>query len=339
MTDFSKNGAEVPRTNTKEQGRILLADRISLGKTPIVDASVFPPKFDSSCMVTLPEVLSGTQVIDYSNVSNYYNENEGYKNWTLREMFGMRPPFESCWFECSNETIKESVGKVPNRSGVWVHASEVLPTSTVVEGAKFDWIAGVVPENCIVLTLLVIQFYNKLSSRIRSQFGVSEYIQFLGSAFLVIDETGKAIAGLKVPNIQGELSEEKSELYVDAIACEVFPVLFSIQFMNCKNVKTVRNEPSKTLEDSYMKRHKRPMLRYYTIEIEPMKKVLENEGGIKGNGIKKALHLCRGHFAHYTPDKPLFGRVTGTVWKPAHVRGNPSEGIIAKDYSLKAPKV
>lgn len=56
-------------------------------------------------------------------------------------------------------------------------------------------------------------------------------------------------------------------------------------------------------------------------------------------GLRKALHLVRGHFATYTPDKPLFGRITGTVWKPSHVRGDAAEGIVAKDYRVKAPAV
>jgi hypothetical protein len=72
-----------------------------------------------------------------------------------------------------------------------------------------------------------------------------------------------------------------------------------------------------------------------------MKKVLETEGDIKHNGLKKALHLCRGHFAHYTPEKGFLGRPLSeplTIWKPAHVRGSASEGIVTKDYKVKAPK-
>lgn len=69
-----------------------------------------------------------------------------------------------------------------------------------------------------------------------------------------------------------------------------------------------------------------------------MKAVLRTEGGIEQNGLKKALHICRGHFATYTDEKPLFGHFTGTVWKPSHVRGNVTEGIVSKDYRVHAPK-
>ena len=72
-----------------------------------------------------------------------------------------------------------------------------------------------------------------------------------------------------------------------------------------------------------------------------MKRVLETEGGIKQNGFKKALHICRGHFATYTPEKGMMGRKLEepvTVWKRAHVRGDVEHGIAAKSYKVKTSK-
>ncbi len=68
-----------------------------------------------------------------------------------------------------------------------------------------------------------------------------------------------------------------------------------------------------------------------------MKEVLRREGGSETNGLKKALHICRGHFATYSPEHPLFGKFTGTFWKPAHVRGSQEHGIVVKDYVIKVP--
>jgi hypothetical protein len=61
------------------------------------------------------------------------------------------------------------------------------------------------------------------------------------------------------------------------------------------------------------------MLKYHTIEIEPMKKVLRHEGRIETEGLKRALHICRGHFAHYPETEPgLFGKgIQGDFWKRA----------------------
>ena len=68
-----------------------------------------------------------------------------------------------------------------------------------------------------------------------------------------------------------------------------------------------------------------------------MKATLQSEGGASKNGLKKALHICRGHFATYTQDAPLFGNFVGTVWKPQHVRGNAQHGAVVKDYRVLAP--
>ena len=76
---------------------------------------------------------------------------------------------------------------------------------------------------------------------------------------------------------------------------------------------------------------------YKTLAIEPMKAVLSSEGGVTTNGLKRALHICRGHFATYTADKPLFGHFVGTVWRPMHTRGNKKHGEVKKDYRIEAP--
>jgi hypothetical protein len=54
--------------------------------------------------------------------------------------------------------------------------------------------------------------------------------------------------------------------------------------------------------------------------------------------MKRALHICRGSFATYTEDAPLFGRVVGTVWRPPHVKGNEAAGKVNKNYKIKRPK-
>lgn len=53
--------------------------------------------------------------------------------------------------------------------------------------------------------------------------------------------------------------------------------------------------------------------------------------------MKKALHICRGHFKHYGRDGKglLFGKHKATVWIPMHVRGDIEEGAVVKDHSVK----
>lgn len=47
-----------------------------------------------------------------------------------------------------------------------------------------------------------------------------------------------------------------------------------------------------------------------------------------------ALHTVRGHFATYTADAPLFGKLVGTYWKPATIRGSDQHGQVIKDYDV-----
>jgi hypothetical protein len=116
------------------------------------------------------------------------------------------------------------------------------------------------------------------------------------------------------------------------------PALLSISFMNCKNVRLDPVDPDPIINRNRRVAGLKPFLRYHTINIEPMKHVLRTEGNIEAEGLKRALHICRGHFATYSAEKPLFGRVVGTVWRPSHVRGSAKEGVIFSDYNVNPPR-
>lgn len=116
------------------------------------------------------------------------------------------------------------------------------------------------------------------------------------------------------------------------------PLLLALSFMHCKNVEQREVRPTFIEARPWKKKHGRPLVRYHILDIDPMRKVLRDEGGVEAHGFKKALHICRGHFATYTDNAPLFGRLTGTFWKPQHVRGTARNGMVVKDYNVKAPR-
>lgn len=117
----------------------------------------------------------------------------------------------------------------------------------------------------------------------------------------------------------------------------LYPSLLAISFMHCKNVNLIPNEADEKLQRAREKRGKKPLARYYTLEIEPMKEVLRREGNIEKTGLKQALHICRGHFKDYR-ERGLFGRNKGLYWWDQQVRGSLSEGVVVKDYAVKQPK-
>lgn len=105
-----------------------------------------------------------------------------------------------------------------------------------------------------------------------------------------------------------------------------------LSFCHCKNVKA--EEQTDHRGERWHRRQKAPVLKYYTLNIDPIKKILRTEGRSEETGIRKALHICRGHFAHYGASNPLFGKYTGSFWKPAHVRGSKEAGVVHKNYSV-----
>ena len=154
-----------------------------------------------------------------------------------------------------------------------------------------------------------------------------------GRAVVLVTPEGTPVGNWVI----GDVGAESKENFRTTMGFEIFPVLMAMQFGNCKNVELVAQTPCEKLSRSFQRKHGKPLNRFHTIEIDPMRKLLESEGEVKRNGLKKALHICRGHFAHYTPEKPLFGRISGNFWVPAHVRGAKEHGTVKKDYVVKAP--
>lgn len=112
------------------------------------------------------------------------------------------------------------------------------------------------------------------------------------------------------------------------------PALLALSFMHCKNVRHVENEP--TGQRTRRRQGKPPLLRYYTLEIDPMKETLRREGNVETVGLAKALHICRGHFKDYRASG-LFGKIKGIFWWGPALRGTPEAGTVVKDYAVEAP--
>lgn len=140
---------------------------------------------------------------------------------------------------------------------------------------------------------------------------------------MVCDEYGSPIISrTTIDSRQKELASTYWSLFT--------PSALAISFMHCKNVKTVSNYPPRQIS-----RNGQPRAKYYTLQIAPMKKILEHEGGSNKTGLKLALHICRGHFKDYSGGDGLFGKYKGLYWWDSQVRGTSSRGVVVKDYSIK----
>jgi hypothetical protein len=109
-----------------------------------------------------------------------------------------------------------------------------------------------------------------------------------------------------------------------------FPALFAISLMHCKNVKKIPRGRGTT---PGRRNHKPCKFTYKVLDIEPMKRVLRTEGQCETVGLKRALHICRGHFKDFS-EKGLFGKLHGVYWWDSQVRGNTENGVVFKDYRV-----
>lgn len=117
------------------------------------------------------------------------------------------------------------------------------------------------------------------------------------------------------------------------------PLFVAVAFTHCKNVRLTRTEPPAKLSRKHEKKTGKPLTTYHVLQIDPMKRVLEDEGRASEVGLRRAFHLCRGHFKRYTPERGgLFGRPIDEpelVWVDAHARGSTLRGTVEKDYRVR----
>lgn len=109
-------------------------------------------------------------------------------------------------------------------------------------------------------------------------------------------------------------------------------VLFTLSLMHVKNIELI-DQPLTRQQRRRKERKNEPF--YKVLAIEPFKTQVRNEARRTGQtDLQVALHICRGNFATYTEDKPLFGKFVGTYFRPAHMRGNAKHGEVIKDYKI-----
>jgi hypothetical protein len=112
------------------------------------------------------------------------------------------------------------------------------------------------------------------------------------------------------------------------------PTLFGVSLLHCKNVEMVERKTSAETNKYRKRKGKRPLIEFKTLMIDSARKILKYEGESNKIGLKRALHICRGHFRDYREGRGLFGRYKGLYWVPMHTRGDEKVGIIEKDYKV-----
>lgn len=152
------------------------------------------------------------------------------------------------------------------------------------------------------------------------------------------DEEGKGYWGVTAP-MRGKVLGEDMVRLMEFSKTFVHVSMLTVSFCHCRNVRQEIVKPGEhpggRRSRSASKMGGRADREYRLIHIEPMKAVLRSEGNLGTTGLKQALHICRGHFRHYTEaGTGLFGKgIYGDFWTPQTVRG--SAGAVAKtEYTI-----
>lgn len=156
-------------------------------------------------------------------------------------------------------------------------------------------------------------------------------------AMLAELETERAELTERIEQMDREI-EEDNERLAEVLAkylrhFVLFPALMAHSLLACKNVDTDSHTPPAKLSRKHERKRGVPLVTYKTLRIQPMGARSDHEGEVSFDG-GKALHIVRGHFKTFTPERPLFGRVVGTYWWSSAVRGKPERGVVVKDYEI-----
>src|SRR5215467_9061314 len=243
-------------------------------------------------------------IIRIDNVADYYFTGSDQENWDLgRDFPNMAPPFELCWFEHRMPRV------IHSREKGDTHVDTLVPkgrVGMVMFGSNRDNVRGENIPDTMRWALTFELFIDYGDGNIQGPHAMM---------VLAIDAEGQLIGE---PSVQSFAVAGNQEIMRSFITW-THPALLAISFMHCKNVTVLDESVPKPLAKKYHARTGNWPVRYKTLVIEPLRQILRREGQSEKLGLKRALHICRGHFRDYRQGKGLFGKLHQLVWAPATV--------------------
>ena len=263
-------------------------------------------------------------VILADNVADYYFKDTGQEDWNIPQHFpNIAPPFTQFWVEHRMPTVIHSdkhgdteTHMVNGRVGVLVTAAG--PDQVKAVGGPIH------PDTKWILMFELFLDYGRARPGIEGP---------QGSMFMQVDATGVL---LERPWMQSFHGPGTPNEVMQSLITWTYPVLLTMTFLHCKNVSMVDNRVEKPLAKKWHTKTGQWPTQYKTLIIEPRKQILRTKGGSGQNGLAKAMHICRGHFADYTEGRGLFGKYHGKFWIPQTIRGSkkdadaPAREIVVK---------
>jgi hypothetical protein len=329
-------------SNRKKGARVMMIDRL------LADGKIRLPSHEPKPLHIATIALrllrsEAIQVIGADSVSDFMAGDTG-NNRTLWDYPSWAPPFRATWYEWKNIGLPSN----EKRFGVLAIADDVGPLlDDFAPKPEARWHVTCFyfaePRDNINIPGLYGIAYLPIDGHGNMVRGPTVAKGFTtlydrGNAKTLTDgETiGDGMLAFQAISLFPDRSTEA--YYVDMLAWQLHILGMTCSFLSCKNVLLMESRPPAKLSKAFRRKHGRPLITVKTLDIKPMRQVLETEGGCGENGLTKALHICRGHFKTYTAERPLLGRIVGRFWWQQHLRGSHEHGVVAKDYRVRGPE-
>jgi hypothetical protein len=128
--------------------------------------------------------------------------------------------------------------------------------------------------------------------------------------------------------------EQVQEMAPSVIDWHIAPCFFALTLLHCKGVSLREaSRPEHHSKKVHRREAKMPRFEHHVIVIQDKNGKEIKQGELRA-ASEKGFHIVLGHFATYTEEAPLFGRITGKFWIPAHIRGATTAGTITSEYTI-----
>jgi hypothetical protein len=267
----------------------------------------------------LPQLLATIPIFVMDNVNDYAmrvaREPSGRVVIDPDRFPNLAPPFEVFWMEYRGELGDQTAG---------------LFAGSRFDDPEIDWGEGGIEVfrqgDREAAWLLAVRLYGRV--------GGSDDLFYAGQILSVLGEDGSERRTAVEPSDWFRQAGGANNTVEAQLRYVIYPMFVAISFLHCRNVVQVENAPNRAERRRAQREGTRLPVTYKTLVIEPIRRVLESEGKVGQVGLAKALHICRGHFRHYE-EKPLFGKLKGTYFIPAHIRGS-GPHVVHKQYEVRA---
>lgn len=265
------------------------------------------------------------------NVADYWHEHAPSSDGELQNMVpNVAPIGDKTWFEWRTGTITYGIMcytmvDVPKEPHLVAHLIETMKECKL-DGAPAAFEA---PPDCrwVISMLSVLYHHDRPNNPV-------EYPDAWAALYLRGD--GSICGGFTMGNAP-YFQPEYPDYSDKTLAIRRYgPALLATCFAHCKNVPQGEMRPSRQIQRAADRAGTAAPV-YKVLDIDPTRVIQRDEGNIAHQGRRRARHKVRAHFATWTAEKPLFGRVVGTFWIHEQYRGSEEVGEVIKDYRVLRP--